>query len=82
MTNPLETLWTWAAKMPSPVVVALLVLLSGWVYTLESKVAEQDTAFARIETKLDQVDTNVQTLLQAVLWQNNTAHPAPVKGKK
>jgi ATP/maltotriose-dependent transcriptional regulator MalT len=73
MSNPLETLWSWASRMPSPVVVALLVILSGWVYALENRVAEQDQSLARIEATLVQVDTNVQTLLQAMLWQNKTA---------
>ena len=75
MTNPLETLWAWVSKMPSPVVVALLVILSGWVYALEGRVAEQEASLSRIEATLTQVDTNVQTLLTAMLWQNKTAAP-------
>jgi len=76
MSNPIEsaveTVWAWAKTAPLPVVLALVFGLGGWVYALEAKVAEQDTALARIEAKLDQVDTNVQTLLKAVLWANQT----------
>lgn len=75
MSNPLETLWAWASKMPSPVVVALLIVLSGWVYALENRIDEQDASLERIEATLTQVDTNVQTLLHAMLWQNKTAAP-------
>jgi len=69
MSNPLETLWTWAAKAPLPVAIALIFVLGGWVYALEGRISGQATSLARIEAKLDQVDTNVQTLLHAMLWE-------------
>ena len=69
MSNPLETLWTWVAKAPLPVAIALIFVLGGWVYALEGRVSNQATALTRIEAKLDQVDTNVQTLLHAMLWE-------------
>lgn len=76
MSNPVETVWNWAKTAPLPVMLALILLLSGWVYALEGELAAQNTALARIEAKLEQVDTNVQTLLKAVLWANSTQPPA------
>jgi len=72
VSNPLETIWAWARTAPLPVVLALVLLLGGWVYAVDTHVAEQDERLARMEATLAQVDTNVQTLLQAVLWQNQT----------
>lgn len=72
MTNPAETLWEWIKTAPLPVVLALVLLLGGWVYAVDTHVAGQDERLARMEATLAQVDTNVQTLLQAVLWQNQT----------
>lgn len=70
--NPISTLWLWTARAPLPVVIALVAVLSSWVYALESRVAEQDTRLVRMEATLAQVDTNVQTLLKAVLWEQTT----------
>lgn len=72
MSNPLETIWAWARTAPLPVVLALMLLLGGWVYQVEGRVAEQDNRLARMEATLEQVDTNVQTLLNAVLWEKET----------
>ena len=70
--NPVSTLWQWVARAPLPVVLALLILLSSWVYALDTRVTEQEKAMAEMGATLKQVDTNVQTLLSAVLWQNKT----------
>lgn len=65
----------WFRKAPAGILAIALVTLAAWVYALEARVAEQDVALGRIEATLTQVDTNVQTLLQAMLWQNKTAAP-------
>jgi len=70
VSNPIETVTGWVTKAPLPVAISLILILGGWVYALENRVSEQDVALARIEAKLNQVDTNVQTVLQAVLWQH------------
>lgn len=72
MSNPLGTAWDWVKTAPLPVVLALVCILGGWVYALETKVAEQGASLARIEAKLDQVDANVQTILKAILWEKST----------
>lgn len=72
MTNPVETAWEWVKTAPLPVVLAMVFVLGGWVWAVEAKVAEQDNRLARMEATLLQVDTNVQTLLKAVLWEQTT----------
>lgn len=72
MSNPIETTWAWAKTAPLPVVLALMLLLGGWVYQVEGRVSDQDNRLARMEATLAQVDTNVQTLLKAVLWEQTT----------
>lgn len=72
MSNPIESAWEWAKTAPLPVVLALVFLLGGWVYQVEGRVADQDHRLARMEATLLQVDTNVQTLLKAVLWEQTT----------
>lgn len=76
MPMPIEDIWKWLRGAPLPVVLALLLMMGGWVYALENELSAQNTALARIESKLEQVDTNVQTLLKAVLWANQTQPPA------
>ena len=72
MSSPIETTWSWAKTAPLPVVLALVFLLGGWVYTVDARVTEQDNRLARMEATLAQVDHNVQTLLKAVLWEQST----------
>jgi len=72
VTNPVETAWEWVKTAPLPVVLAMVFVLGGWVWAVEAKVAEQDNRLARMEATLLQVDTNVQTLLKAVLWEQTT----------
>lgn len=72
MTTPQEAAWSWFKSAPLPVVLALVLALAGWVYALENKIGEQDTRLGRMEATLAQVDTNVQTLLKAVLWEQTT----------
>lgn len=72
MTTPQEAAWSWFKSAPLPVVLALTLGLAGWVYTIENKIGEQDARLARMDATLVQVDTNVQTLLKAVLWEQST----------
>lgn len=72
MSNPVETTWAWAKTAPLPVVLSLVFLLGWWVYEVDARVTEQDNRLARMEATLAQVDTNVQTLLKAVLWEQST----------
>lgn len=72
MSNPIETTWAWAKTAPLPVVLSLIFLLGWWVYEVDARVTEQDNRLARMEATLAQVDTNVQTLLKAVLWEQQT----------
>jgi hypothetical protein len=72
--NPISTLWQWVARAPLPVVVALLVILSGWVYAVDNKAAEALTqAAVAVESKreqarrLEKMDEKLDKLLEAVV---------------
>jgi len=69
----MKELWDWAKSAPLPVVLALNLVIAGWVYSLDEKQTEQDKKQAVGEqaakdTKdaVEKANDKLDKLLQAV----------------
>lgn len=66
MSEHLEEFWKWAKTAPLPVVLALTLALSGWVWAIAADQQVEKAKSEGVAKQVDKMDGKLDRLLEAV----------------
>lgn len=66
MSDHLEEFWKWARTAPLPVVLAITIVLGGWVWRIATNQEVDRANVSTLGLQVDRMDTKLDRLLDAV----------------
>lgn len=66
MSVPFDDFWKWARTAPLPVVLALVLALSGWVYVIASEQVVERADLDNVTRQVDRMDQKLDRLLDGM----------------
>lgn len=79
MSAYFDDLWSWLKTAPLPVVLAINLILGGWVYSIASDQHVDQARAEGVAKQVDRIDAKMDKLLDAVsdLKAESHAYPQP-----